>query len=295
MKSPDSDTRQRGIILIVVLWTVASLSLLLSTINVSVRTNNAVARAELITAKLESLADAGVELAVARLHARGDQRWLPNGQPYDVSFGGAALRIRITDANGLVDLNKADAGVLFAVFKTKLGSDQKAVQLRDWVLAQRASATASAQRAIGARVVAGSRTDQSSAFIHVDDLLRNGSMNVQMLNSLRDVLTVHSRQGKINPVNASEALLTVLPGVGAETAAAIVEARARSDKKLSLAGLVAKSGRSSLKSGEGPAYRITVDVSGAGFAKPVTMTAVILVGTDGDAPYYGLSWEPFGF
>ncbi|MFT5511235.1 MAG: general secretion pathway protein K, partial [Hyphomicrobiaceae bacterium] len=114
MKSPDSDTRQRGIILIVVLWTVASLSLLLSTINVSVRTNNAVARAELITAKLESLADAGVELAVARLHARGDQSWLPNGQPYDVSFGGAALRIRITDANGLVDLNKADAGVLFA-------------------------------------------------------------------------------------------------------------------------------------------------------------------------------------
>ncbi len=294
MKSRDQDVRQRGLILVVVLWTVASLSLLLLTINASVRTNNAVARAELITAQVESLTDAGVELAVARLHVRGRQRWRPDGRAYNARFGGAMLRIRITDANGLADLNRSDGEVLYAVFKARLGSTQKAQLLSDWVLAKRAYAPPTPSDAID-RPAPRRSLASPAPFIDVSDLLQNPSMDVQMLASLRDVLTVHSRDGKINPLNAPAALLTVLPGLDDDRTAAILTERTLADRPSAVAELVSRPSSRAPPSSEGPAYRIVVDVRSPGLAKPVTMAAIILMRDDGDAPYYSLSWQPSRF
>lgn len=290
-----SHDRERGVILIVVLWIVASLSLLLSAANSSIRANNSVTRTELITAQLEGLADAGVELAVARLFARGPQRWKPDGRPYRASFGGALLRIRISDANALVDLNKSSGELLFSVFRANLGSDEKAARLRNWVLASRPKTTPGTKENAETSPGPDNQASRGPGFADVSDLLNSRMVSPRMMDSLRSMLTVYSKNGKLNPVNASARLLATLPDISQTEVSAIVEARSASDRQLPFTDLLSQPARNELNSSEGPAYRISVEVISSNFAKPVTMTATILMGTTEVAPYYILSRKPLGF
>src|SRR5688500_710398 len=95
-RAPDS--RQGGFALIVVLWIVTLLALQVGIFNLSVRDAGALAGNELAIARGEALAAAGVELAAARLmDADTTARWHADGSTREVGFGGALLRIRITD------------------------------------------------------------------------------------------------------------------------------------------------------------------------------------------------------
>ncbi|MCH9807970.1 MAG: general secretion pathway protein GspK [Alphaproteobacteria bacterium] len=105
--------RESGLILIVVLLAVATLSLLVSAFNASLRNSAHIARNELAIANAEGILEAGIAIAAARMMSTDPlSRWEPGSEPHTVDFAGSRLVILIEDLNGRVDLNLASEVVL---------------------------------------------------------------------------------------------------------------------------------------------------------------------------------------
>ena len=105
--------KERGMALFVVLWVVASLSLLVSTFNMLVRTETAATRNALSGARIDAIISGAVELAAAQLAPTlASKGWLPDGRDYRADFADVEMHFRIRDANALVDLNKSSGEVI---------------------------------------------------------------------------------------------------------------------------------------------------------------------------------------
>jgi len=130
--------RQRGVALLLVMWMIVLLTALIG--------------AFALTAKIEGLqgrvlhrgviagqaARAGMEYALVRVADPDPKRqWRPDGQPYRWEFDGAQVEVALTDENGKIDLNQADATLMSNLFMQVGGLEQpQAAQLAaavmDW-------------------------------------------------------------------------------------------------------------------------------------------------------------------
>ena len=81
---------QRGLALLVVLWIIASATLLVSAFGVTARSGASLASSEIEMTKVEALLDAGAEIAATHLiDDREDLRWRADGRPRSVAFAWA--------------------------------------------------------------------------------------------------------------------------------------------------------------------------------------------------------------
>ena len=287
---------QKGIVLVSVLWVVVLLSLLVTSFNAAVRTNITVTRTELDLAKLESVAAAGLELAIARLQTRQGARWIADGRTYAVRFADASLRIRIYDANGRVDVNFASAETLRAILPFVTGSQRLGQELNELIVAKRVAA-AQAQQANGTLPpspdTGAVRVPRIAAFRNVTELLGAPGLSPRHLARLRKYLTVHSSGSGLNLVTAPLDLVPLLPGLSEAQAADVL--RVRNENGGATDGPVVPSSPGGDFTDEaGPAYAIVVEVNDGGFAKPITASATIMIDEDDRVPYLALSWQAFG-
>ena len=80
--------RQRGIVLVIVLWVLALLGIVAASFQRDTRVETRVTRNLVENAKAEALADAGVQRAMLGLLDPDDTKaWLANGTPYQLSLG----------------------------------------------------------------------------------------------------------------------------------------------------------------------------------------------------------------
>jgi general secretion pathway protein K len=114
----DDSGAQRGMVLVIVLWIVALLAVMAGGFAYSMRVETRLATSAVERAQARALAEAGVAYAQAWQldHEASRKIWPPNGDPHEWSFGGGRLRIQVTDANGLVNLNNADPKLLETLF-----------------------------------------------------------------------------------------------------------------------------------------------------------------------------------
>ncbi|MCK7491834.1 MAG: type II secretion system protein GspK [Comamonadaceae bacterium] len=105
-------------VLVIVLWIVTLLAVMAGSFAYSMRVETRLATSAVERAQARAMAEAGVAYALAWQLDQEESRkvWLPNGDPHDWLFGGGRLRIQVTDANGLVNLNTADAELLKVLF-----------------------------------------------------------------------------------------------------------------------------------------------------------------------------------
>jgi len=109
-------TGQRGMVLVIVLWIITLLAVMAGAFAYSMRVETRLAASAVERAQARTLAEAGVAYALAwQLDADAQKQWSPNGDPRDWTFGGGRLRIEVTDASGLVDLNNAGPELLKAL------------------------------------------------------------------------------------------------------------------------------------------------------------------------------------
>lgn len=290
------NSNEKGIILVSVLWVVVLLSLVVTSFNAAVRTNINVTRTELDLAKLETIATAGIELAIARLHAEQGARWSADGRAYSLSFAGAKLKIRIFDANGRVDVNVARSETLRAVLPFVTGSQSLGQNLHDFIIAKRVS-VAQAERADG-RTLQKSTSEtnkipEKPTFRDIAQLLDAPGISPRILARLRRHLTVHSNGTGLNLMTAPVDLVPVLPDLTGLQVADILRARAQGNDDAGPSLATPSSGRG-FTDQQGPAYRIVVEVNDGGFAKPITASATIMIDEDDHLPYLALSWQSFG-
>lgn len=299
--SPRSSGRagERGVALLVVLWIIAAASLLVMTFNATVRSGLSFVHAEVGLSRSEAVLNAGAEIAVARLIDEDPgSRWLPDGRSHTVKFAGHELRVRISDPNGLIDLNKASEPLLLEFFKQFTITDSVARALRDKIKAARDAAEkvnntrgampTQPQTFPGSDLGAPPRTP---AFVDAGQARHLDGMSADLYQKVSSFLTVYSADGSINPLTAPEEVLRAEPQLRGLDFTAKREAF--------LAGRLATSpsdnqGNQTLedtdrRGGFGPAYVIEVESAATGERYAAKKTIVVAIGLDGDAPYRTLA------
>ncbi len=219
--------RERGFILIAVLWVVGFLALAIAGFTVATRSHVQEASAEAASAEAATLADAGVNLAIADLvNAASERTWrrrfLPDAQVRGCSIGAAALAISIVDEAGRVDLNTADEDLLRALIAGVGRPPEEARSLAARVLDWRdPDAT---KRRDGAEAPeyreAGRPEPRNAPFAAPEELARVLGFDAALIARLRPFVTIYSRLPGIDVRKASPELIDVLAGNAANAAAA---------------------------------------------------------------------------
>jgi general secretion pathway protein K len=281
--------REQGFALLVVLWVLSSAVMLVASFNSSVRSGTASAVSEVGLTKLEALLDAGFEVAAAHLIDQNKKRrWLGDGRKHSIEFSGAELSIAVTDANGLIDLNKSEPALLRAFFLKFTNSKIEASRYTDVIM--RARDAAAKDRIVGvsnsADVGAQDTPPSEPAFIDVSQLGRMQGIPHDVFNEVAPFLTVFSDDGTIYPVTAPVQILEAIPALNQ----ADIEKVRHADKS-ALVGLMGTA-PDFLTYKSGAAHLVTVRAHRTDDDYSVARTFVIATGIDPDAPYRLLAKWP---
>ena len=221
---------QRGMVLVIVLWIVTLLAVMAGGFAYSMRVETRLAASAVERAQARALAEAGVAYAQAWQldHEASRKTWPPNGDPREWSFGGGRLRIQVTDANGLVNLNNADPKLLETLFAgvglEGRDRDRLVQAILDWRESDQERLTMGAGRA---EIRSGGRLRPKKArFESIEELQQIEGMTKAVYERIADGVTVFSNHVGVNPELASAGLLRSL-GLDERTIADYVAARAR--------------------------------------------------------------------
>lgn len=221
---------QRGMVLIIVLWIVTLLAVMAGSFAYSMRVETRLATSAVERAQARALAEAGVAYAQAWQldHEASRKDWPPNGDPHDWAFGGGRLRIQVTNTNGLVNLNTANAELLKALFAGIGVDSQDRDRLVEAILDWRESdqerllmGTGSAERRSGGRL-----RPKKARFESIEELQQIEGITKEIYERIADGVTAFSNHVGVNPELASAGLLQTL-GLDERTVNDYIAARAR--------------------------------------------------------------------
>jgi len=128
--------REAGFALLIVLWSLAALSLLATQITGEGRAGVREAASLSDSAVLEAGADGAVHAALFHLISNSRDHWAPDGQVHPVRLPGGVVDVALFDEAGKLDVNEAAPAVLRALFQG-LGADAQAAEtaaesISDW-------------------------------------------------------------------------------------------------------------------------------------------------------------------
>ncbi len=217
-------TGQRGMVLVIVLWIVTLLAVMAGGFAYSMRVETRLATSAVERAQARALAEAGVAYALAwQLDPEAQKQWPPNGDPREWTLGGGRLRIEVTNAGGLVNLNTADTELLKVLLKTA-GVDARDQDRMVEAISGWRGNPGDQQRVQGAGSAAPGL--KSAPFESLDELEQISGMTRELYERLANVATVYSSHYGVNPGLAPVQVLQAL-GLDEPIIADYVQTRAR--------------------------------------------------------------------
>jgi general secretion pathway protein K len=212
--------KQRGIVLVMVLWVTVLLSVLAASYVISAHTEVLQARNQLNSAQARYAAEAGIQRAVFALrNPDPNQKWIGDGREYAFAFAGAEVKITLDDESGKIDINQVDELTL-KNFMTANGVDLKQAEhiagnVMDWrdpddLTHQPQGAEKKDYVAAGLAYI-----PRNANFETVDEIQQVMGMDYELYKKLEPSLTLYSGRNLPNPAYAPEAVLRALPGLPA--------------------------------------------------------------------------------
>ncbi|MEO0701799.1 MAG: hypothetical protein AAFY80_06650 [Pseudomonadota bacterium] len=234
--------RQRGFVLITVLWTGLALLLGAAAFLSTARQEAMQIRVEVSTLRAVGLARSGLNVALADLgRVSADQvASRRDGSPVTLQMAEGTVTYRIQDEAGKVDINHAPPQVLGPVL-ARIGA-------AEGVDAFDAVNVAQALELHG--------RDPRGAARSVRDALVAAGLGPETVRTAERYLTTFNFTRQINPVTAPELTLGAIPGLGASDVAEIVQRRAEGRQMPRLGSASAW-----LVERYGPVYTITADAT----------------------------------
>lgn len=259
-----------GVALIAVLWIVAALSIIVSGVVHSVRGEARVVSVAKQSVVGEAQGDAAIHLVLQNMVARKER---PARLIYvDTEFQGLAMRVQVLPLNGLIDINQAPEPLLVRLLAVAGGLDAAAASRGAAAIVQARTTKDARGRAIG--------------FEAVEDLLQVPGVDYPLYANISRLVTADQpASGKVNPLAAPEAVLSVLAGGNLERAAGIAAAREAGQTGIDTTVLAADS----IDNGTTQRYRIQARV-------PLPDGAWLLVSRSVDfseGSQEGLPWRTF--
>ncbi|MGI9510549.1 MAG: general secretion pathway protein GspK [Geminicoccaceae bacterium] len=209
--------------LIAVLWIVSLLALLAAGIGSSGRVSSQLAFNAIENTKAKFLAEAGINLAIARL-LHGDVFQTPLADGYaslSSRTDEGLVAVEIRDEDGKIDLNFASvellAGLIGAAgFEGGASARAKAERIVDY---RDGDGVALASGAEDPAYLAAGLTHGAAdrPFRHVEELRSVLGMTDALHVRIRPHVTVFAQAAAVDPLRAADAVLRALPGIDAET------------------------------------------------------------------------------
>jgi general secretion pathway protein K len=282
--------RERGIALVTVLWALLFLSTLALSLAIATRTESQIGRNFGGQVEAKALADAGIYRAIATLvDPDRTGRWRGDGRVYSFELGEGIVRVSLQDEAGKIDLNTARPTLLEALFAsaglTAEDAQALAASVEDWRDADELRRPNGAEepeyRAAGKPYGPGNRP-----FETIEEFQLVLGVSAVLYDQVADRLTVLSGQPGIDPQIAPRSVLSIIPGLGEASAAAIVEGRE------SAPGATVASAVSSPYFGRSTATTFTIHGEGRSKAGAVySRDAVVRLTGDLQTPYHVLRWK----
>ena len=240
---------ERGLALILVLWSLMLLTAVAVSFGYAVRVETAVGSALSDQVRAEAVAASGVRRAILGVLTEDKEaRWPVDGRVREIPWPDAVLRASVRSESAKIDLNHAPKELLMGLFTNLLpGGEAVAEALADAVIARRERVAAQAPAATPRRGLPTARPPTAApaatapaaagrlAFRSVDELAQLPGFTPDGIWRLRPYLTVHGGKAKVDAASADVEVLAAVPGVSRDAAVAFVRDRAaRSDETQAL-------------------------------------------------------------
>jgi general secretion pathway protein K len=292
---------RRGVVLLAVLWTVALIATLAMAAATTFRGFTSIMAIDRDRLQAEGLLTAGLEVAAGLASSAGETPLIDVQSTVRLSSG--AVRLRLEDEGGFIDVGKAPLGLLASLLRS-LGepdADTVAGAIVAWRKSDVAAgaATAPAAGSTAANASSGGASAPStngtqaavpdSLFTDVAQLRQIPGMRPQLVAAVAPLATVFGN-ATINPLTAPPAVLAALPGIDPARLAAFLDARRfATDPKQVVASLGAAPIYLEVK----PPQAVRVHLAAAlsdGYA--AAAEAVIVCLPKDRQPYRVLAWNP---
>ena len=187
---------QHGVALIAVLWTVAILTLLTTALLDQAKTeirSAALAKEHVIR---ESNGKAALALTLNEIKSTGAS--LTRVTNYIFEYKGTPMTVRVSPANGFIDLNRAPASLIKAMLKVNAGlPESTTIALSEAILEKRKEIQA--------------QSGSTAAFEAVEDLLQVAGFSYEIYRTISNVITINAQgTGRVNPLSAPREVLLIL-------------------------------------------------------------------------------------
>jgi general secretion pathway protein K len=289
---------ERGMILVIVLWTVAAMTAIIVALSSFAQKNVALAAAEAGLLRREMALASGLEAAKAVVIAANPERRLFfDGEPVQLDLGDVLVEARIQDAASLLDLNRAPTALLEGLLKQLAAADPDAATLLKQIMILRANAE---EKSGGDGDEARPGKDQSRApqaksatFTSPGEWAGLAGANTKALAALARLASLYSLDGKINPLAAPDLVLSSIPGLTPEHREAFKAARSSKRWQVPAVEQALAAYPDFLAVREASIFLITVEVLAApGLPPGQTRSAAVILDAKSDVPFHTLylSW-----
>ncbi len=214
---------QRGMVLLIVLWTIALCSTLAMATSVSFRSFVGIVAIDQDRVRGDALLKAGLEVAAGLAMGWPDKPLLDRETTFDLSTG--SVSVRISDEGGRIDLGKAPADFL-AHLLLSLGVPQSQAEgVAQSIIRWRSRDQAQSENADPSK--AHSEEAHERFFADVDQIAEVPGMRPEWVAAIRPLTTVFGAE-TVNPLTAPAGVIAAVPGVDRDQLAAFLAARRNS-------------------------------------------------------------------
>ena len=285
-------TKQRGIALVMVLWTLALLTILATGYSRMMRTETMLTANLVHSSQAAALAEAGINAAIAELlKPSQEQAWKTDGTRYEYELNNNLIAIQIRAESGKIDLNKASTELLYGLLESVDVTKDDLLPLLQAILDWRDKDDQ--VRNHGAedadyRNAGLSYGAKDGPFNSLDELLLVKGFTPALYRKIRPALTIYSHNTGIYPQSAPREALLAIPFMTVTTVDAYLEQREASneaDQLLPLPGVDSKY----IAKARGKIFSITSEAK-INHTR-AQLNAVITLRSNGQRPYSILSWN----
>jgi general secretion pathway protein K len=273
----NNTSSERGVVLVLVLWMLALLTLTAAGYARSTRTETLLAAYQLQSAQARATAEGGIWLAVRDLIRPAAERdWNTAGAPRKVSIGVHFAEVSVQDEAGKIDLNSAREDILAGLLRSTGIDGTQADAVRDAILDWRDRDDLRRDQGAEDEDYRAGGYDwgaKDGPFNSVEELRLVAGMTEALYRKIAPALTVHSHRSTIDQAVAVREALLALPDVTAADVEDRIAARADAEDP----------------KGSGRVFTITSH--GLAGDAVVRVDAVVLIRRGADVPYSVLSWS----
>jgi general secretion pathway protein K len=226
--------RNNGFALIVVLWVVTLLTIMGSSFALTIQRESAIISGVKEKSRAAAFAEAGIHYAILKLLIKDkEQQWQANNSLYEIDFDGMRIRVQITDESGKIAINFVRKKQLLQMFGSIGVEEEIAESLSDAILDWRDRNDVKGENGAEKQEYKDeglSYGPRNGPFESLEEVQMVLGMTTEIYKQLEDIISIYTKNSRINPKTAPRSVLLTLPEVDAEMVDEYLQQRVEQQK-----------------------------------------------------------------